>query len=395
MTASEETASSRGSVKRIAVDVTALLPESTGVDHYTKRLVVNLGKVDQRNQYKIFVNFEDRRVFEGLLPRNFEVVPLSLRPRPVRFLFQHVLLPLLARRWRADVVHSPVLIMPLYRGKRRHVLTIHDMTLFSLPHCHDTLHRSALYRHLVLRSIRHADLIFVPSRATQADVCRVVRDISPRRVRIIPLGVSEEFRLYSADETCAAVRRLQLPARYILYVGAINPRKNLQRLVESYRRLVSKSEIEEHLVLAGQLGWGYQDLLKQLDSPDLRGKVHLTGYVPQSDLPWLYAGATIFVYPSLQEGFGLPPLEAMACGVPTISSLSSSLTENLQGAAELVPPEDIEALTDAMRRLLQDESLRAKRREQGLERAARFCWKETARQTLDCYCEAATGQGSE
>lgn len=155
---------------------------------------------------------------------------------------------------------------------------------------------------------------------------------------------------------------------------------------------MSKGEIEEHLVLAGGLGWGYQDLLKQLESPELQGKVHLRGYVPQEELPWLYAGAKMFVYPSLQEGFGFPPLEAMACGIPTISSLSSSLAENLQGAAELVPPEDIEALTDAMRRLLQDESLRAKRREQGLERAAKFRWEKTARQTVNCYVTVATSQ---
>lgn len=381
-----------GIAKRIAVDVSALSPEITGVDRYTKQLVVSLGKVDQRNQYKVFVNFEDRHVFEGLLPANFQVIPFSLRPRPVRFLFQHILLPILARSWRVDVIHSPLLIMPLYRGRQRHVLTVHDMTLFSLPHCHDTLHRSAPYRHLMLRSIRHAHLILVPSRSVQEDVCRVVPDVSRRRIKIIPHGVGEEFRLYPPDETCAAVRRLQLPPSYILYVGAINPRKNLQRLVESYRRLVSKGEIEEHLVLAGGLGWGYQDLLKQLESPELQGKVHLRGYVPQEELPWLYAGAKMFVYPSLQEGFGFPPLEAMACGIPTISSLSSSLAENLQGAAELVPPEDIEALTDAMRRLLQDESLRAKRREQGLERAAKFRWEKTARQTVNCYVTVATSQ---
>jgi glycosyltransferase involved in cell wall biosynthesis len=132
--------------------------------------------------------------------------------------------------------------------------------------------------------------------------------------------------------------------------------------------------------------------LKQVESPELRGKVHLPGYIPQEELPWLYAGAKMFVYPSLQEGFGFPPLEAMACGVPTVSSLSSSLAENLRGAAELVPPEDIGALTDAMRRLLQDESLRAKRKAQGLERAAKYRWEETARQTVNCYLTVATNQ---
>src|SRR5512144_232418 len=103
-----------GIAKRIAVDVSALSPEMTGVDRYTKQLVASLGKVDQRNQYKVFVNFEDRHVFEGLLPANFQVIPFSLRPRPVRFLFQHILLPILARSWRVDVIRSPLQIMPLY-----------------------------------------------------------------------------------------------------------------------------------------------------------------------------------------------------------------------------------------------------------------------------------------
>jgi alpha-1,3-rhamnosyl/mannosyltransferase len=176
-----------------------------------------------------------------------------------------------------------------------------------------------------------------------------------------------------------------LPWPYILYVGTIEPRKNLPCLVESYRQLIAKGDIREHLILAGRQGWDYQALLAQVNSPALRGRVLLPGYVPQGDLPWLYAGARLFVYPSLQEGFGFPPLEAMACGVPTIASLSSSLAENLRGAAELVPPDDGEALTAAMRRLLEDEQLHAQYRTLGLARAAQFRWEETARQTLNCY----------
>jgi glycosyltransferase involved in cell wall biosynthesis len=125
---------------------------------------------------------------------------------------------------------------------------------------------------------------------------------------------------------------------------------------------------------------------------ELRDRIHAPGYVPQADLPWYYAGAKLFVYPSFQEGFGFPPLEAMACGVPVISSLSSSLTENLAGAAELVPPDDVEALAAAMRRLLRDERLRDERRRQGLERSARYSWSETARRTLDCYRALSDGK---
>lgn len=145
--------------------------------------------------------------------------------------------------------------------------------------------------------------------------------------------------------------------------------------------------MDEHLVLAGRLGWGYEDLLAQRATPALRARVHLLGYVSQEDLPLVYAGARLCVYPSLEEGFGFPPLEAMASGVPVVSSRSSSLAENLEGAGELVPPDDVAALAAAMRRLLDDEPLRAARVQAGLTRADAFRWTDTARATIACYRE--------
>ena len=380
---------------RIAIDLTALLPQLSGVDTYLKQLVFHLGRVDHDNQYKIFVNFEDRNLFRGILPANVTVVSFCMRPRPCRLLFQQIALPVAARQWDAEIVHSPSFIMPLYRGRQRHVLTIHDMTSFLLPKHHNLLRRSALYRHAVLQSIRRSDAILAPSHATRQAVQEIVPDVDPKKIQVTRLGVGKEFRLYSEQEVHAARGRLQLPASYILYVGTIEPRKNLVRLVESYRRLVAGGDTVDHLMLVGRLGWGYQHLLKLVGDPQLKGRVHLLGYVFQPDLPYVYAGAKLFVYPSILEGFGLPPLEAMACGVPTISSQSSSLIENLQGAAELIPPEDTEALTDAMKRLLQDASLRAKRRQEGIERAAKFSWEETARHTLNCYRDVVAGHAPE
>ena len=370
---------------RVAIDLTALLPEATGVDNYLKNLVLSLGRIDHANRYRIYVNYEDRGLFDGSLPGNFEVVPLSLRPRPIRLLFQQVALPVAARRWTADVVHSPSFIMPLYRGRQRHVLTIYDMTFFTLPECHTSLRRSAMYRRALLASIRRADLITAPSRSTVEQILAVVPDIPKDRIREVVPGINEEFRPLDPARVRREVRRLRLPESYLLHVGTIEPRKNLPRLIDAYRRLVTRSQTDAHLVLAGRLGWSYEEVLAAIGAGDLRDRIHAPGYVPQADLPWYYAGAKLFVYPSLQEGFGFPPLEAMACGLPVISSLSTSLTENLAGAAELVPPDDVEALAGAMRRLLRDERLRDERRRQGLERSARYSWSETARRTLDCY----------
>jgi alpha-1,3-rhamnosyl/mannosyltransferase len=369
----------------VAIDLTALLAEATGVDNYILRLVMHLSRIDHANDYTLFVNYEDRARFRDWLPRNFTLMPCSARLRSVRLLFQQLGLPMAARLSGIEVIHSPSFFMPLYRGRQRHLLTIHDMTSFSLPECHSPLRRSAPYCRAVLASIRHADLVSVPSRYTQQAILNLLPEVSRERIQVIPLGVGEEFQPRAPDDVQCARARLQLRWPYILYVGTIEPRKNLQCLVASYQQLIAKGDICEHLVLAGRLGWDYQALLAQVNAPALRGRVHLLGYIPQCDLPWLYAGARLFVYPSLQEGFGLPPLEAMACGVPTIASLSSALADNLRGAAELVPPDDGAALTAAMKRLLQDAQLHAQYRTQGLARAAQFRWEETARHTLNCY----------
>lgn len=370
---------------KIAIDFTAFIPQMTGVDTYLKRLVLHLARVDQSNQYKIYHNHEDCRFFADNLPGNFSHASISVRPRLARLVSQQVMLPVAASHWKADVVHSPSFIMPYIRGSPRHVLTVHDMTSFSHPQCHIALRRSLLYRRMVLASLRRTDVVLVPSQATRQAILEFLPEIQPDRIHVTVPGIGEEFRPCDSTSVHEVVTRLRLPQPYILYVGTLEPRKNLPALVESYRRLVETGAIKEHLVLAGKLGWGYEALLKELHAPALRGKVHLAGYVDQKDLPAVYAGARLFVYPSLHEGFGFPPLEAMACGVPVISTLSSSLVENLEGAAELVTPNDITALADAIRRLLTDDTLRATRRTQGLERASRYRWDQTAKQTLNSY----------
>ena len=370
---------------KIAIDVSALLPQLTGVDNYLIQLVLHLGKIDQRNEYLIIHNYEDRRLFADRLPNNFTLAPLSLRPRPFRLLSQQIFLPIAASCWEADVVHSPSFIMPYLRGSARHALTVHDMTFFSHPQCHIALRRSRWYRRMVLESLRRTDVVLVPSQATRQAVLQFLPEMRSERIHVIAPGINEEFQPGKPATVQNVAARLALPEPYILYVGTLEPRKNLPVLVESFRRLAEAGVIKEHLVLAGKLGWGYEALLKQVRAPALRGKVHLVGYVNQADLPAVYAGARVFVYPSLYEGFGFPPLEAMACGVPVISTRSSSLIENLEGAAELVPPDDVTALVHALRRLLTDDTYRVERKRQGLERVRCYQWEQTAKETLRSY----------
>lgn len=376
---------------RVAVDLTALLPRPAGVDTYLMGLVSALAELDHDNEYLLFVNAEDR--VQLSVPANFRVLALSRRPRLTRLVFQQIVQPPLLRWFRVDVLHSPTFIMPIWRAGRRHLLTIHDMSSFILPHLHPPSRRGRMYEWALARSIRRADLVSVPSASVKQDILALVPDVSAEKVRVIRSGVSARFAPRSPREIAPVVERLGLRDPYLLYVGTIDPRKNLVSLLESYRAIVTSGDIPEHLVLAGQLGWNVEALRDQLRRPELRDRVHLLGYVSPEDLPALYAGARLFVYPSLLEGFGFPPLEAMASGVPVVASSSSSLADNLTGAAELVEATDVGGLRAAIERLLHDEPRRAELIARGMKRAAEFRWDRFGRETLDCYRELAARPG--
>ncbi len=372
---------------RIGIDLTALLPQWTGIDNYVIGLVRHLARVDERNRYDLFINREDRAIFEGWLPANFRIVPASLRPRPARLLFQQALLPVAATR--LDVVHSPAFLMPIVRGSARHLLTVVDLTFFSMPEHHGALHRSVAFRRAVLGAIRRADRITVPTEVVKRDVLERLPELSAERIEVIGYGVGGQFRPHSSAETAPVLERLGLPSSYILYLGTVEPRKNLETLLEAYANLLRRGETDPHLVIAGKLGWDYETVLERLRQPDLRGKVHLPGYVAATDLPKLYGGARLFVYPSWAEGFGFPPLEAMASGVPVIAGHTSSLAENLNGAAELVEPGDTAGLSAAMNTLLHDEPRREGLTAAGMKRALNFRWEESARRYVALYEELA------
>jgi glycosyltransferase involved in cell wall biosynthesis len=372
----------------VGIDATPLLPEPTGVETFIGGLLTQLARISNDHEITVFANAEDRRGLEERLegPR---VLSAARRSRPVRLLFQQLGLPAAARVLDLDVVHSPSFLMPMVRGRRKHLLTVHDMTFFSMPEMHIRLRRSSPFKRAVLASIRRADRVHVPSEATLGEVLAYVPELSRDRICVIPHGVGDSFWPRSEEEVRDVRRRLGLPRDYILHVGTIQPRKNIGRLVQAYERLIEDTSIEEDLVLAGAMGWQQESLEAMLDAPAIRGRVHRTGYVTDADLPSLYAGARVFAYPSLHEGFGLPPLEAMACGTPTVASRAPALVENLSGAAELVDGTDVPALAAAMRRVLLDTELAARHRSAGIERAKAFAWEGTARRMLACYEELA------
>jgi alpha-1,3-rhamnosyl/mannosyltransferase len=380
---------------RIAIDLTALNVQASGIDRYLLGMVRSLALLERGAEFFLFINAEDRARFAGshLLPAHCHVWPCCFRPRVCRLFFQQILQPIFLHALRIDVLHSPTFIMPAWRGRARHVLTIHDMSSFVLPHCHPPIRRGPLYERIVSESIRRANLVTVPSLSVKADILRFVNDVSEERIRVIACGIDDVFQPRKAAEVAPVLRRLGIPTPYVLYLGTLDPRKNLAVLLDAFATLVAGGR-PEHLVLGGAAGWSPNELSSHIARHGLETRIHLPGYIAEADLPFVYAEAALFVYPSLLEGFGFPPLEAMAAGVPVIASDTSSLRENLAGAAMLVPVGDAKQLEVAMRTLLTDEAARSSAVEAGLTRSQSYRWDRFAAETFACYEELCRKDGT-
>jgi glycosyltransferase involved in cell wall biosynthesis len=274
--------------------------------------------------------------------------------------------------------------------RARSVFTLHDTAYLRYPQYH--LPQNRIYLTLMMpRFLARADHIIAVSEHTRQDALRYYR-LDPARIDVIPEGVEPHFRPESDPARVTAVRhKYQLPSRFILCVSTIEPRKNLPILLEAYAAL-RESQPAVGLVIAGSKGWLYEHFFERLRSLGLQAAVVLPGHVPDDDLPALLQAAEVFAYPSVFEGFGLPPLEAMACGVPVVCSSASSLPEVVGEAGLLLPPDDARAWRDALGRVLSDSSLRDALRARGLERSRPFTWERAAQRTLDVY-RRVMGQG--
>ena len=364
---------------RLAFDATTLAGRISGVGYYTAGLLQSLANGAGDGFVERVVVLSNREVPVSAGDR-LEVY--TRRRFPVRSVWMQLVLPSILREVKPDLVHFTNYLAPL-RMEVPYVVSVHDMTLSLIPETH-TLKKRLLTSSLVPWVARGARRVLAPSESTRRDVVRLLR-LDPGRVRVIPYAASEAFRPVSeGPERLATAYGVRPP--YFLYVGTIEPRKNLSRTLRAFAR-VAPSLPEHQLVLVGDLGWKYAEVLAEAQRPDLAGRVLLPGYVPEEDLPLLYSHAAAFVYPSLYEGFGFPVVEAMACGAPVLTSRSSSLTEIAEGAALLVDPLDENALAEALLALGTDAALRRELRAQGLARAATFTWERTGRETVEAYRE--------
>lgn len=349
-----------------------------GVSRYVGRLLEWLPQVDPSMDYVAFLSPGHNA------PQGWEVKRSLWRTaRPLaRIAWEFLGLSHQAQKAGLALLHAPVNAMPP-QPPCPTVVTIHDLSPFLYPELYRPSRR--LYQQVQLRrSARCATHLIADSEATRQDVIRIL-GVSPERVTAIPLGVEETLHPITDSEALAAFRqRYGLDRPYILFVGTLEPRKNLSLLLEAFALLKAR-HIPHELVLVGGKGWYYETLFERTAQLGLQGAVRFAGYASEEDLPYWYSAAEIFVYPSRYEGFGLPPLEAMACGTPVIVSRASSLPEAVGEAGLLVDPDDPRALAEAVATLLDDAGLREHLRRAGLERAAQLTWRRTAERTAAIY----------
>ncbi|MBI4492450.1 MAG: glycosyltransferase family 4 protein [Chloroflexi bacterium] len=362
---------------------------SGGISRYIYHLLANLARVQTPHRLAAFVP-DLPAALEGWQNGRLQLYAtggLSRRPAG-RILWEQLAQPALLRRSGVDLLHSTAYVSPLlWRGPS--VLTVCDLSFIRYPEVFNRANRA--YLGLLTRlSARRASRVLTISEHTRQDVVRLL-GVPPERVATTYCGVDESFRPLDPDQVAAYRAQRGLPARYVLYLGTLEPRKNVLTLLRAFARLRSSKAIPHTLVLAGAPGWQYQGLYERVSALGIESDVRFLGFVPSAEQTLCYNAADLFVYPSLYEGFGLPVLEAMACGLPVVSSNAASLPEVVGRAGLQVAPLDAAALAEAMGQVLSDANLHNTLRRAGLDQARRFSWSSMAVQTLQVYDQALAG----
>ncbi len=302
-----------------------------------------------------------------------------------RILWEQLCAPFAMERDNIDVAHATVNVAPLMSG-RATVVTVHDLAFLRFPEQYPGFKQRYLTA-MTRRSVEHADRVIAVSSSTRADVIHFY-DVDPDRVVVVPNGLDPAMTPVEDPEALATFRRKHdVPDAFILFLGTLQPRKNLIALMQAWARLNPANRLP--LVVVGAQGWMYEPILEEARALGVAGEIVFKGFAEPRDLPYWYSAATIFVYPSLYEGFGMPVVEAMACGAPVIASNTSSLPEVAGDAGVLVDPSNIDALGEAIQSLTDREDLRRMLRQRGFEQAMQFSWKRTARETASVYEQAA------
>lgn len=388
----------------IGIDIRPLMDEYySGVSEYTFRLLTAIFAQDKRNNYRLFYNsYHDvsARIPKFNFP-NVTIVKFSYPNKILNYLlFKIFRWPKLDEKLAADVFFMPNFNFFACRRQCPKVITVHDLSFLRYPHYFSRRHNFWQRSINIKKILRQSSRIIAVSRSTSKDIQELCR-ISPKKILTIYPGVSAKYRPVDLQEPYVeeVKRKYQLPKKFILFLGTIEPRKNLEGIIEAYEQFrenqraelvhwEGQAEIGDEtisLVIAGRAGWGYASVYECARQGKYCRDIIFTGYINDEDKLYLYNLAVFFIYPSFYEGFGFPPLEAAACGTPTIVSNVSSLPEIMGNASILVNPFDISELAQAMANLAYDKNLRANLSQAGLERAKQFSWEKCAREMIEVF----------
>lgn len=376
---------------RIGIDYTAAVRQSGGIGRYTRNLIQALAEQDSRHQYTLFVagglGEKDRL---RPWPANFRLRSVPISDRWMHILWQRLRLPvpIQAITGPLDLFHSPDFVLPP-TGRAPAILTVHDLSFLRVPQYFVQGFREYL-ESAVSRAVQRARNILVDSESTRRDLIELM-SIESERVSVLYPGVEARFQSVRESAELAKVRsRYKLPKRFILGLSTLQPRKNFDGLIRAFRSLLADREDtlgigDLHLVIVGGKGWMYEETMALVEGYGLGQRIHFPGFANDGDLPAIYSLAEVFAFPSWYEGFGLPVLEAMACGVPVVAADNSSLPEVVGDAGLMVDAADTDALAEALAQLLTDQLLRARLVRSGYQQAQRFSWEEAAQQLLSTY----------
>lgn len=370
---------------RVRLDLTPAIHNTAGTGRYVRELakaLVDLGHGDQLSFFCVDPEGGAGPAMPGPVPR--KTIRCSKRGwSAAAALSSYLGIPMDRFVGEADVFHATWHLLPRLRTPVT-VMTLYDLSFALFPETHLRVLRWSS-NVLVPRFLRACDRIIAISESTKRDAVRLY-GIPEEKIVVTPLAAEDRFRPADPDRVAQVRDRFGLPPRFLLYVGTIEPRKNLDVLLGALLRLKGQGR-EVPLVVAGRLGWLYDGFLAKIRSLGLENLVLLPGFVPDEDLPPLYTAAEAFVYPSIYEGFGIPVLEAMGCGTPVLCSDDSSLPEVAGDGGILLPSGDPAAWAEAIARLTERPELRMELRERGFRQASRFRWEETARRTWEVYRE--------
>jgi len=369
---------------KITIDLSSISEKKTGIDYYIINLVENLIRIGREYTYLLYLNRKTHFF------RKEDNVDIKYVKGSHRLTWMQCYLPFSLVKLKVDILHSPCYLTPLINAIPA-VVTVHDMTAvihpsFLIPD-KTSLKHWLVYKKMLPLSIQKATKIIAVSEQTRYDIMKFY-NVPKEKIEVIYEAISKKFFPIQDREKLKAVKqKYKLPEKYILFVGVIEPRKNISLLIRAFAKLKRKRAIRQKLVIVGPRGWHCKEVFNTAKETGLNNEIIFTGYVSDEDLPYIYNGADIFVYPSFYEGFGFPPLEAMACGVPVITSNVSSLPEVVGDAGIRIDPYSLDNLVEKIYILLTDVRFRETMIKKGLERMKVFSWEKAARKTLGIYKE--------